>query len=911
MTAPVNGMKHMRHAATFILLVCGIGIHAQSISLPGTVVIQNSEYETGHRIYVSDASVRAPFAKAVSSDKQGQFALDFAGVQSGTPVRLNVSKPGMEVVNSTETEQVILGRVPQMQVVMADADKLAAAQVKYYNIATESITKSYERRMSALRAENTAVEKRLAALNAETGQKLATLEEAIDLLTSQRNDGLQHAQELAQQFAEVNLDDASALYRHAYEAFQRGQLDSVLLILSEEKLHEEYDKLNDQKARAQDVVKKSNEGIRQLFDSYDLKFSVLETSVKYKEARVVMEEMKAILAAHPEIFPPEVRVMTLKNSGGMYWETGEYDLALKEDTAAWDLAARDLPPDHYLLSEIQFELSSGLVYTGRVDEGIEALRRSIAISEVALGVDNDDLARNYNSLGVALQENQDHRAGLEQFRHALRIGERDTVKHAVELGVIHLDMGAALLELGEPTQALEETRKGLAINLRVLSPDHPDLAASYRQLSTMLAAQGQLQAAEEAAEQCLAIDLRSLGPDHPQLAIVYNQLGTLMVSHNDHRAALDYFKKGLALSRKFLKKADLTAVMLCTNTGYAYAHLGQPDSALMYMREGLTAEEKSPIKDAYLVTNLVQMADVFQTMGRLDSTRFYYQRSLDMALDVLGSDHPTTADCYLYMARLEREAGNFVVAMKDYQKCMGIRRALFGEDSPKVIELFQDLSIAYNYADRPDSAIAYASKYLALKRELNRSDSIGLANQRCVLAWALAKQGALDSALALARQQLDIYHRSFPGEYSAAGTAYTVIGWILEKKGDMTSSLHAFRTGLEENRRQLGPGHWKIARSQYYIGRVLYEQGAQAEALSELDSSFAVKPTRDAAWFRYRIASDQHDGAHAVDRLAEFMRIPEWMFGKLPVDREEQKNVLREQATKLHRKDLLEEFDLN
>ena len=39
------------------------------------------------------------------------------------PVRLTVSKPGMEVVNTKEIEQVIIGRIPRMNVVMADPDK--------------------------------------------------------------------------------------------------------------------------------------------------------------------------------------------------------------------------------------------------------------------------------------------------------------------------------------------------------------------------------------------------------------------------------------------------------------------------------------------------------------------------------------------------------------------------------------------------------------------------------------------------------------------------------------------------------------------------------------------------------------------------------------------------------------------
>ncbi len=155
----------MRFWSTATLLHGFTIVVGQSISLPGSVIIQNSEYETGHRQYVSDASIRAPFAKAVTSDKDGQFSLVFTGVENGTPVRLNVEKPGLEVVNSDEVESVILGRVPQLHVVMANAEKLAEAQMKYYNIATESIILNFGKKMDALRSERMTVADRLASVN--------------------------------------------------------------------------------------------------------------------------------------------------------------------------------------------------------------------------------------------------------------------------------------------------------------------------------------------------------------------------------------------------------------------------------------------------------------------------------------------------------------------------------------------------------------------------------------------------------------------------------------------------------------------------------------------------------------------------------------------------------------------------
>jgi hypothetical protein len=75
---------------------------SQSIPLNGVVVIQNSQYETGQRQYVKDAAVRAPFAKPVTTDREGTFALAFIEVPNGAPVRIDVQKPGFKVVNTRD-----------------------------------------------------------------------------------------------------------------------------------------------------------------------------------------------------------------------------------------------------------------------------------------------------------------------------------------------------------------------------------------------------------------------------------------------------------------------------------------------------------------------------------------------------------------------------------------------------------------------------------------------------------------------------------------------------------------------------------------------------------------------------------------------------------------------------------------
>jgi len=268
----------MRILLSILFMLAGGWLAAQSIPLTGTVAIQNSQYETGKRQFVKGASIRAIASKATTTDKQGQFVLDFVGLKHGTPIRLSVSHSSLTVVNSREMDHVIVGRKEPLVVVMADPAKLAEMQMKFYDIATTSIGKSYKARMDSLRSEQRSLKERLAIVQAEFGAKVKDKNEAIVLLTDQRDQALSRAQELANEFATVDLDGASELYIQAYKLFERGEIDSVLMVLNEERLQEEYQKAVKEKTKGKRMVAEADTVIGVTAGSYKLRADALLAS---------------------------------------------------------------------------------------------------------------------------------------------------------------------------------------------------------------------------------------------------------------------------------------------------------------------------------------------------------------------------------------------------------------------------------------------------------------------------------------------------------------------------------------------------------------------------------------------------------------------------------------------------------
>jgi hypothetical protein len=128
-------------------------LHAQQVELRGTVSVHNSKYETGEVIYVQNAYLSAPFTVPATSDVEGNFVLEFVGLASGTALKIEAEKAGLEVVNTRELEEVVLGRKFPLRIYVAEKGKLAQAQTELYQISKEALFARRDALIARLRAD--------------------------------------------------------------------------------------------------------------------------------------------------------------------------------------------------------------------------------------------------------------------------------------------------------------------------------------------------------------------------------------------------------------------------------------------------------------------------------------------------------------------------------------------------------------------------------------------------------------------------------------------------------------------------------------------------------------------------------------------------------------------------------------
>ena len=86
-----------------------------------------------------------------ASDVAGEFVLEFVGLASGTALKIEAEKAGLEVVNTRELEEVVLGRKFPLRIYVTEKGNLAKAQTELYKVSQQALFASRDQMIARLR----------------------------------------------------------------------------------------------------------------------------------------------------------------------------------------------------------------------------------------------------------------------------------------------------------------------------------------------------------------------------------------------------------------------------------------------------------------------------------------------------------------------------------------------------------------------------------------------------------------------------------------------------------------------------------------------------------------------------------------------------------------------------------------
>jgi tetratricopeptide (TPR) repeat protein len=184
-----------------------------------------------------------------------------------------------------------------------------------------------------------------------------------------------------------------------------------------------------------------------------------------------------------------------------------------------------------------------------------------------------------------------------------------------------------------------------------------------------------------AAEQVLAIERKHLGDAHAEVLHTQEFLAELHEAREDYAAARRARQQVFEMLQEVCGPLDWRVV----DARLACEHVD--------LLERLTADRRRQLRQADALN--ARMASLYAE-GKYAESIEAGRRALEIRQELLGDDHPATAESLNNLALLAKSVGAYEQARKLYDRAVSIRRTVLGEQHPDYAESLSNLATLHH-----------------------------------------------------------------------------------------------------------------------------------------------------------------------------------------------------------------------
>jgi len=222
--------------------------------------------------------------------------------------------------------------------------------------------------------------------------------------------------------------------------------------------------------------------------------------------------------------------------------------------------------------------------------------------------------------------------------------------------------------------SVEELGKALDLYQENLSPLHPKIALTYTFLSYTYRGKYELKKSIHSIKEALRIQEQVLGFKHPHLATTYYYYATTLNMIGDYPSAARYNEEAIRVYRQAMGEKGYSLANYYSSLGYAKRGMNQPEEAENAYRKAL---------DIYLGPPVFRQID-----------KSYYNYSVTL----------------FYNKKFEE-------GLKYLNKAYEVRKAAHGEDSPLLLNIYEEYGEAYKEAEKWTEAKRYFEKCIKIEEK--------------------------------------------------------------------------------------------------------------------------------------------------------------------------------------------------
>jgi CHAT domain-containing protein len=318
----------------------------------------------------------------------------------------------------------------------------------------------------------------------------------------------------------------------------------------------------------------------------------------------------------------------LNNLGQAYAGQGRDDLAEPLYKRSIALMEKSLGLDNALVATELTNLAALYQRQSRFAEAEPLFKRALAVREKSLSREHPDVGQALNNLATLYVRQQRQAEAEPLFQRALAIYQKAAGPEHPAVATVLNNIGQVDRDLDRDADAEAPIKRSLAIREKALGADHPDVARSLNNLAGLYEHQQRYADAEPLYRRALAIRERALGPDHPDVATSTSNLAYFLFVSGRTADALPLAEKTLANDR-----AQLRVVLPILFAARQQSLLRQDkalDEALAAIQRGTQSSAASAVNK--LAVRLAAGSDRLAELVRKDQDLGTESEALDKAI---------------------------------------------------------------------------------------------------------------------------------------------------------------------------------------------------------------------------------------------------------------------------------------
>ena len=261
---------------------------------------------------------------------------------------------------------------------------------------------------------------------------------------------------------------------------------------------------------------------------------------------------------------------------------------------------------------------------------------------------------------------------------------------------------------------------------------------------------------------------------------------------------------------QILTEADSTNWDYLTTAGlFESTYMANYDRAMQYHRAALNYARTDSLK-AITQNNI---GFVYSEQGNYTQALSYYEKALQIQLQIYGEQHPSVATSYNNIGCVYSDQGDYNKALSYYEKALQIRLQVYGEQHPDVAVSYNNIGLVYSEQGDYDQALSYYEKALSIWSQINSEQHPDVAVGYHNIGLVYSEQGDYTQALACYEKALQIWLQVYGEQHAAVATSYNCIGGIYSEQGNYVQALAYYEKALQIRLQFFGENHPDVAAS--------------------------------------------------------------------------------------------------